>query len=409
MRPAQVYEFMKEFYGGADKVPFSQMDSNNEIGRERKKYLESNDAQTLLEYLKNKQIEDPTFFYAMQIDEKDGRIANFFWADGQSIMDYACFGDAVSFDTTFQTNKFEMPFAPLLGTNHHKQTIIFGAALLFNETIESFVWLFQTFLTTMSGKHPSTIFTDQDAAMAGAIAYVLPNTSHRLCLWHIYLNAAKHLSHIIHKYPEFLYAFKRCVYEDRSEEYFTKKWNELLTKYGLEENSWMLNLYDLRKKWAAVYRNSFTADMTTTQRSEGMNNVFKKRFRRKLGLSELLVECDKVSASLRENELDEDFKSLTKIPGTYVTDLPMLKSAAESYTRRMYTEFEIEFKKQFEYSCKLLQTEGSISTFMVTHMHSNYGATVVFNNADMTITCSCRMYESIGMYTKFKFQYMYTN
>ena len=77
-------------------------------------------------------------------------MANFFWADGQSIMDYASFGDAVSFDTTFQTNKFEMPFAPLLGTNHHKQTIIFGAALLFNETIESFVWLFETFLIAMS-------------------------------------------------------------------------------------------------------------------------------------------------------------------------------------------------------------------------------------------------------------------
>jgi hypothetical protein len=65
-------------------------------------------------------------------------------------LDYACFGDAVSFDTTFQTNKFEMPFAPLLGANHHKQTVIFGCALLFNEIIESFVWLFETFLTTMS-------------------------------------------------------------------------------------------------------------------------------------------------------------------------------------------------------------------------------------------------------------------
>ena len=117
-----------------------------------------------------------------------------------------------------------MPFAPLLGTNHHKQTIIFGAALLCNETIESFVWLFETFLTAMSGKHPSTIFTDQDAAMAGAIAYVFQNTSHRLCLWHIYLNAAKHLGHVIQKHPEkFLPDFKRCVYEDRSEFYFNKK------------------------------------------------------------------------------------------------------------------------------------------------------------------------------------------
>jgi hypothetical protein len=44
MKPAQVYEFIKEFCGGSDKVPYSKMDCNNEIGRERNKYLESNDA-----------------------------------------------------------------------------------------------------------------------------------------------------------------------------------------------------------------------------------------------------------------------------------------------------------------------------------------------------------------------------
>jgi hypothetical protein len=38
MRPAQVYEFMKEFYGGANNVPFTKTDCNNKIGRERKKY-----------------------------------------------------------------------------------------------------------------------------------------------------------------------------------------------------------------------------------------------------------------------------------------------------------------------------------------------------------------------------------
>ena len=75
--------------------------------------------------------------------------------------------------------------------------------------------------------------------------------------------------------------------------------------------------------------------MNSTQISEGMNNVFKKRFRRKLGLSELLVECDKVSASLRENELDEDFSSRRKNPVTY-SNLPLLKTAAESYTRTLF-------------------------------------------------------------------------
>ena len=112
----------------------------------------------------------------------------------------------------------------------------------------------------------------------------------------------------------------------------------------------MENLYDLRKKWAAVYRDSFTADMNSTQRSEGINNVFKKRFRRRLGLSELLAECEKVSASLRENELDADFNSRRKTPVTYIPNLPMLKTAAESYTRMMYSEFEEEFKEQFSFS-----------------------------------------------------------
>jgi zinc finger SWIM domain-containing protein 3 len=153
------------------------------------------------------------------------------------------------------------------------------------------------------------------------------------------------------------------------------------------------------EKWAAVYRDSFIADITMTQRSEDMNNVFKKRFSRKLGLSELIVECEKVSASLRENELDEDFKSRTKNLVNYILDFPLLKTTAELYTRRMYNEFEKEFKCQFSLSCKLLQTEGSISTFRVTHMHSDCDATVVFNNVDNIVTCYCRKFESIGMGT----------
>jgi hypothetical protein len=72
---------------------------------------------------------------------------------------------------------------------------------LFDETIPSFVWLFETFLTAMGGKQPGTIFNDQDVAMVGAIAYVLSNISHWLCLWHIYLNGFKHLSHVIHMHP----------------------------------------------------------------------------------------------------------------------------------------------------------------------------------------------------------------
>jgi hypothetical protein len=57
-----------------------------------------------------------------------------------------------------------------------------------------------------------------------------------------------------------------------------------------------------------------------------------------------LSECDRVSKSLCENELDEDFKSCIKKPVIYTPNLPLLKTAAESYTRMLYKELEEEFK-----------------------------------------------------------------
>ena len=54
MKPAQVYEFMNEFYGGKENTPFAKMDCDNEIGREHKQYFEANNAQILYEYLRNK-------------------------------------------------------------------------------------------------------------------------------------------------------------------------------------------------------------------------------------------------------------------------------------------------------------------------------------------------------------------
>jgi hypothetical protein len=76
----------------------------------------------------------------------------------------------------------------------------------------------------------------------------------------------------------------------------------------------------------------------------------------------------------------------------------MLKTAAETYTGRMYSEFEEEFKKQFTLSCELLEGNGPNSMFFVKYMQSERGATIVLNTDDSTITCSCRMYECIGMF-----------
>ena len=148
-------------------------------------------AGSMLKYFQEKIAENPAFQYALQMDCEE-QIANIFWVDAKMIMDYAHFGD-VSFDTTFGTNKESRPFGVFVGFNHFRETVVFGAALLYDETFESFKWLFETFLKSHNEKQPKTFFTDQDAAMGKAVAEVFAEAWHGLCTFHIMQNAVKHL------------------------------------------------------------------------------------------------------------------------------------------------------------------------------------------------------------------------
>ncbi|KAF1884341.1 hypothetical protein Lal_00033542 [Lupinus albus] len=58
----------------------------------------------MLEYLQQMKVEDPNFFYAIQVDEDD-LITNIFWRDAKMMVDYSYFGDVVCFDTTYRKNK----------------------------------------------------------------------------------------------------------------------------------------------------------------------------------------------------------------------------------------------------------------------------------------------------------------
>ncbi|GLT69356.1 hypothetical protein SLA2020_415140 [Shorea laevis] len=152
-----------------------------------------------------------SFVYAIQVDE-NGCMGNCFWADARSRATYQYFGDVVTFDATYLTNCCKMPFVPFTGVNHHHQSVMFECALLINETAESYTWLLKTWLEAMLGRAPSTIITDDDKAMGKAIADVLPNTTHRLCLWHILQKVPEHLAHIYNKYPSFQRDFQHCIH-----------------------------------------------------------------------------------------------------------------------------------------------------------------------------------------------------
>jgi hypothetical protein len=135
-------------------------------------------------FFTKKKAEDPRFYSSYELDS-DNRVHSVFWADAKARTYYETCGDCLSFDTTFLTNKYNLPFAPIVGVSPHGNTYLFGCALIGNERAVSFKWVFTEFLAAVGGKHPQTIITDQDAAMQKAIEKIFPNTIHRSCLYHV--------------------------------------------------------------------------------------------------------------------------------------------------------------------------------------------------------------------------------
>jgi hypothetical protein len=103
---------------------------------------------------------DPGFVIAMDIDDKK-RVRSLLFSHGSSRVDYASFGDVVTFDTTYRTNLYNLPFGLFVGVNNHFQSIIFAGVLLTEETIDAFKWTFRNFVAAMGSTAPQTILTGE--------------------------------------------------------------------------------------------------------------------------------------------------------------------------------------------------------------------------------------------------------
>lgn len=74
----------------------------------------------------------------MDLDE-GLQLKNLFCADNRRRLAYKEFGDVVTFDTTYLTNKYDVPFVPFVGVNHHIQSTLLEYGLLSNKNTDTFV------------------------------------------------------------------------------------------------------------------------------------------------------------------------------------------------------------------------------------------------------------------------------
>lgn len=161
-------------------------------------------------------VDNPTSYHAYQLDAEN-RITNVFWADAGMLVDYGYFGDVVFLDSTYCSDSSQRPLVVFSGFNHHRRNTIFGAALLYDETRESYKWLFERFLEAHQQKMPQTIFTAQNQTMEKALVIVMLGTYHGLCTWRLIQDGIKNLGNLMKDEFGFLIDFKKCMNDSEDE------------------------------------------------------------------------------------------------------------------------------------------------------------------------------------------------
>lgn len=391
-------ESLDDCYGKQNLIK-EDATSNCLEGRSWKRYKckvpHYGDVGATLEYLQKMQHDNPSFFYAVKSDE-DGNLTNFLWADSKSIMDFTHFGDVVCLDSGYAVQGYGRPIALFTGLNHHRQTVIFGTALLYDESFEAFRWLFDTFKMAMNSTHPKTLLTDRSAVISEAVAVSWPETAHRFCVWQIYQNALQQLSQAFHGSRTLEYNFKRCLFDCEDEAEFLMAWREMLENHDLKDNQWLADLLAVKEKWALPYgREAFYADMKSVQQKDNLSSELKIYLSLEFDLLSFFVQFEKLLCDRRSAELQLDVSASqsTKKPPS----MRILRQAANVYTPAAYRMFEREFELYMDcmlYNCGEM---GTICEYRITVEDNPKDHFVKYDSLNSMSHCSCKRFEFVGI------------
>ncbi|KAJ4965865.1 hypothetical protein NE237_017714 [Protea cynaroides] len=359
--PSGVMSVLIKESGGIDNVAFIPVDCRNYMSRSSRQRTLGSGGQHVLDYLKRMHAENPAFFNSIQ-GNGEHSTGNIFWKHllgrCQFQMNYSYFGDTVTFDTTYRTNRYRVPFAPFTGLNHHGQPVLFGCGLLLNESESS---------------RPVSITTDQDRIIRSAVAQVFPETRHRFCKWNVFREAQEKLFFVYESQPTFEADFCKCI-----------NTTETIDEFDLLENEWLQTMYNVCHQWVPVFLlDTFFGDFTTTQGSYRINSFFDGFVNASTAIQVLIKQFEKAIASRHEKEVKADYDTINTAP-ILKTPSPTEKQVANLYTRGIFMKFQ-EKLDMGQSPLRGLQNLGKTA-----HI-------VRFDIFEKKATCTCQMFEFSGI------------
>ncbi|TVU21164.1 hypothetical protein EJB05_30788, partial [Eragrostis curvula] len=193
LRTCQIIDVM-ENYGDRWDTWFLLRDMYNFFARKKKKNIEGCDA----EYMKKVTLK--TYF--------------------GGTMDSIAFGDFIVlvFNNTYRVNKYNLPFIPSVGVDHHRKTMFFGCGLLFHQSVSSYIRLLEAFPKTknMQWRDPFILFSLTRTISCAAGTYIERNIVSKL-------RDTK------------LKDLRKFVYHEMYVEEFERRWLEFMETHNVTE------------------------------------------------------------------------------------------------------------------------------------------------------------------------------
>ncbi|XP_057811744.1 protein FAR1-RELATED SEQUENCE 5-like [Salvia miltiorrhiza] len=403
----RTFRLYRELIGSYEAVGCTSDDFKNYV-RDLKGHSLDSDAKMLLDALTNKQELGDGFKFICDVDEEK-KMRRLIWTDETAVKNYKIYGEAVSFDATYHTNKYQMIFTPFTGRDNHGKCISFGAALISREDTESYSWVLDKFYEIM-GCAPRVLITDQDPALRKAVASTWKETRHRFCMWHITIKVAEKLPSRLAKDPDFKANFGRIVWaEDKDPEVFEEDWNNMIDEYDLGGNKWFSDMYEDRAFWIPAYFKDIPMSglFRTTSFSESENSFFKRFLNKNADLVLLYTNYCMALDSQRNNFKKITYADKTRSPSMLYA-LPIEKHASQVYTNSIFkcVQDEIGFSIR-GCSIRKMYSEDDDNVFVIEdNLDGVFTVRHVTEHDD--VSCSCNMFIRKGLVCKHMF-HVFTN
>ncbi|GJV43125.1 FAR1-related sequence 5-like protein, partial [Tanacetum coccineum] len=284
---------------------------------------------------------------------ENSELVAMFWADEVAKCNYKEFEDIVSFDATFNNNKYNMKFVPFIGIDNHGKCVTLGTRMLLHEDTKSYTWLLNAFMTAFL-EEPTMIVTDQDGSTKRAIEAVFTKAKHRLCMWHIMQKIPSKICKEIYDKTNFKERFDKIVGNMFIEPLkFEGKWAKLIKDFGLQNHKWMTKMFNLQEIWIPAYfiDSPLFGLMRTTSRPESENSCLKSFTSPGATLVSFMMSYESAMERQRYRQEALDFKTIDAAPKCD-TKLAIERHAIRVYTRTILLLVQTKIIEGF-WSCTI--------------------------------------------------------